>query len=142
MNERQMQDWMALVDIAKSVIYTEDCDGIICAFDASSKFTVQAMYKTVSFKGIQPVYTPVLWSLNIPPRIHIFLWLLSNNKTIIRSNLAKRKRLDDISYLFCAENETVQHLFFDCCVATLMWRHVSEIFDIQIGLSFEFVARW
>lgn len=96
----------------------------------------------MSLRGIQPVYTPMVWNLNITPKIHVFLWLLSNHKSLTRTNLAKRKHLDDISCLFCAEDETVHHLFFDCYVSTLMWKHISEIFDIQIGLDFESVARW
>ena len=51
------------------------------------------------------------------PRIHIFLWLLANNKILTRDNLAKRKRVDVMSCLFCAEPEMVHHLFFDCVVA-------------------------
>jgi len=50
--------------------------------------------------------------------------------------------LEDISCLFCAEEESVHHLFFDCCGATLMWKHLSDILNIQIGIDFEYVARW
>ena len=137
-----MQEWLNLVSIAESISYTEDCDAIIWVFDSSNKFTVHTMYKTISFRGIQPVYTPVVWNLHIPPRIHVFLWLLSNNKTLTRTNLAKRRTLEDISCLFCAEDESVQHLSFSCCVATLMWKHLSDISNIQIGEDFESVARW
>ena len=65
-NETLMQDWLALITIAESINFSEDCDAIIWSFDNSSKFSVQAMYKTVSFRGIQPVYTPVVWSLYVP----------------------------------------------------------------------------
>jgi hypothetical protein len=44
--------------------------------------------------------------------------LLSNNKTLTRTNLVKRRHVEDKSFLFCSEQETVSHLFFDCCVAT------------------------
>ena len=88
------------------------------------------------------MYTPVIWNLQVPPRIHIFLWLLSNNKTLTRSNLARRRSLEDVSCLFCSEIETVHHLFFDCCVARTLRSHVSDIFDIHIGSNYESVARW
>jgi hypothetical protein len=112
--QRGMEDWLTLVAIAESVNFTEDCDSIFWAFDSSSRFSVQSMYRTISYRGIRPVFTPILRDLNAPPRIHIFLWLLSDNKTLTRTNLAKRKYLDDQSCLFCSENETVHHLFFDC----------------------------
>jgi hypothetical protein len=49
----------------------------------------------------------------VPSRIHIFLWLLANNKTLTRDNLAKRKELNDKTCLFCAEYELVRHLFYE-----------------------------
>ena len=98
------------------------------------------MYRTISFRGILPAHTPAVWQLYVPP--NIFLWLLSNNKTLTRTNLAKRRHVEDITCLFCNEAETVHHLFFGCCVASVMWRHLSEIFGINLGADYEFVARW
>ena len=77
-----------------------------------------------------------------PPRVHIFLWLLSNNKILTRMNLQKHRDMDDVSCLFCTEQETVSHLFFDCCVAKVLWIYLSEIFHISLGVNFESVARW
>ena len=34
-----------------------------------------------------------MWKLKVPPRIHIFLWLLANNKLLTGDNLAKGERL-------------------------------------------------
>ena len=59
--------WHDLTAIAESVNFTDDCDSIIWAFDGSSKFSVQAIYKTISFGGIQPVFTPSIWSIVVPP---------------------------------------------------------------------------
>ena len=111
------QDHTSLVEL---VNFERDCDAIIWSFQENGQFSVQSMYKTISFRGIQPIYTPTVWRLNVPPRIHIFLWLLANNKTLTRSNLSKRQHLDGLSCLFCGETETVHHLFFGCCVATSM----------------------
>jgi hypothetical protein len=57
------------------------------------------------------VYIPSVWRLLIPPRVHFFLWLLSNNRLLTRDNLNKKSRLDDSSYLFCIEGELTNHLF-------------------------------
>ena len=141
-NNAMMQEWMSLVAIAESITYTNDCDSIVWTFSSSGKFSVLSMYNIVSFRGIQPVYTPVVWNLHVPPRIHIFIWLLTNNKTLTRNNLAKRQKVEDLSCLFCSEPETVQHLFFDCCVARVSWDHLSEVLGTQIGTDFESVARW
>jgi hypothetical protein len=62
----------------------------------------------------------------IPPRGHFFLCLLSKNKLLTRDNLDKRRELDDKTSLFCEEQESVHHLFFDCVVAKQVWLVVSK----------------
>jgi hypothetical protein len=67
--------------------------------------------------GVKQIFTSVVRKIQVPPRIHIFLWLLSNNKILTRDNLGKRKKIDDLTCLFCFELKSVNHLFFECCVA-------------------------
>jgi hypothetical protein len=69
------------------------------------------------------------------------LWLIANYKVLTRDNLSKRKHVDDVSCLFCAELETVHHLLFDYCIARLMWSRLGEISNKVIGAGFESVAR-
>jgi hypothetical protein len=49
-----------------------------------------------------------------------------------RDNLAKRKKIDDKSCLFCCEDETVQHLFFMCAVAKQCWFIIAQILNISL----------
>jgi hypothetical protein len=44
--------------------------------------------------------------------------------------------------IFCSENETVHHLFFDCIVAKQFSREVSLLFKVDIVHVFESVARF
>jgi hypothetical protein len=88
---------------------------------------VQSLYTVINDRGIKQVYTPVVWKLSVTPRLHIFLWLLPNNKILTQDNLSKRKQVDDPSCLFCDDMETTQHLFFGCCVARVMWCNLAHI---------------
>jgi hypothetical protein len=83
----------------------------------------------------------VVWKIIVPPRIHIFLWLVANNKILTRDNLSKRKSLDDMSCLFCSESESASHLFFNCCVAKYAWETLSEILNFWTRQDFESVAK-
>jgi hypothetical protein len=65
-----------------------------------------------------------------------------NDKLLTRDNLSKRRKVDDASCLFCNEQESAKHLFFDCVVARYIWNIISEVFGIAIGENFESVARW
>jgi hypothetical protein len=78
------------------------------------------------------VYTPVTWKPKVPSRVHIFLWLLANNKTLTRDSLAKRKNLEDMTCVFSKKNEYVHHLFFCCCVAKVIWNELSNMLGIVV----------
>jgi hypothetical protein len=77
-----------------------------------------------------------------PPKLHIFCGFFANNKTLTRDNLAKGRKVDDASCLFCTEIEYVSHLFFECCVTKAMWKEISQIFNMNIGADFESVTTW
>lgn len=63
-----------------------------------------------------------------PPKNHVFLWLLVNNKVVTRENLGKRTTTANASFLFCNETETVQHRFFFNCVAKHLWSVFAKFF--------------
>ncbi|PNT70772.1 hypothetical protein BRADI_2g17525v3 [Brachypodium distachyon] len=58
-----------------------------------------------------------------------------------RDNLKKRHIEKPKNCVFCSENETVQHLFFDCVVAKIIWHSVSLHFNKQLGADLESIAR-
>jgi hypothetical protein len=84
---------------------------------SSGVYSFQSLYRVINFRGVLPVFIPAVWKLRVPPRIHFFLWLLSNDKLLTRNNLEKSRKVEDLTCLFCSENESIAHLFFDCAVA-------------------------
>ena len=44
--------------------------------------------------------------------------------------------------LFCGEPESVNHVFFYCCVVRVLWSFFSGVFGFQLVGSFEVVAKW
>ena len=71
-----------------------------------------------------------MWDVRVPPKIHFFLWLIAHNKILTRDNLAKRQQLDNLTCVFCAENETVDHLLFECVVAKAIWSEVQKLTNL------------
>jgi hypothetical protein len=90
-DNRIMTQWMEVVQIASSIEFLEEDDVMIWQFNSKGRYSVQSLYAVVNNMGIRQVFTPVMWNVVVPPRVHIFLWLLSNNKTLTRDNLAKRR---------------------------------------------------
>jgi hypothetical protein len=121
-DSKLMMQWEELLQIASSLNLKEDEeDAIICQFDSLGKYSVHSLYVVANNRAIRQVFTPVVWKIIVPPRFHIFLWLV-NNKILTRDNLAKRKQVEDLSCLFCFEYESVHHVFL------LLWLgHCGQI---------------
>jgi hypothetical protein len=140
-NKGVMLLWQELLQIASEICFSEEPDQMIWQFSSTGRYSVQTLYAVVNDRGVRQIFTPVVWKIKVPPRIHIFLWLFARNKLLTRDNLAKRRKLDDQSCLFCSDNESVHHLFFYCCVARQMWYNIAEILELPVGQKFESIAR-
>ena len=88
------------------------------------------------------MHVSALWHIKIPPRVHFFLWQLINNKVLTRDNLAKRRKVEDPSCLFCSEPESVQHLFFDCVVAAQCWKVISDAIGTTVGFDLATIGQY
>jgi hypothetical protein len=82
-----------------------------------------------------------LYGRSLFPQDYMFLWLFANNKVLTRDNLAKRRRIDDMSCLFCNEPKTVCHLFFNCCVAQAIWYDIHDMTSFPLITYFESVGK-
>jgi hypothetical protein len=87
MENKIMNQWYELKQIAGSVIFMEEDDSIIWKYNSTRKYSVQSLYAVVNDRGIKQIFTHIMWKKILPPRLHIFLWLLANNKVLTRENL-------------------------------------------------------
>jgi hypothetical protein len=124
---------LEILELVATVQLSEEEDEMIWQFTSSGVYSSQSLYKIINFRGIKTVHVSAVWKIKIPPRVHFFLWLLINIRVLTRDNLAKRRKVEDESCLFCAEKETVQHVFFECAVAKRCWAFVSDIVGFQVG---------
>ena len=75
------------------------------------------------------VHVSAVWSIKVPPRVHMFLWLLVNKRVLAGDNLAKRRKVKDESCLFCNERE-VNTCFL---IVQLLKGVISEILGVAVG---------
>lgn len=59
-----------------------------------------------------------------------------------RDNLWKRHITKPLDCVYCTEDESVFHLFFDCTVARILWSYIRVYFNTAIGSDYESVARY
>ena len=99
-----MDLWLEIVNIAESILFTDEPDSLIWTLNSKGLYSVQSLYAVVNFRGVKPVYPNAICGLCIPPRVQVFLWLLSKNKLLTRDNLSKRSEVSNKSCLFCVLN--------------------------------------
>lgn len=102
--------WQQLLTILAP--YTPNCviDQPVWVLEPTGVYSVRSFYNMINWGG---VYTPVwkkFWKIVVRRRYLVFLWLALHNKILTRDNLSKRR-------LYCDEQESVQHLLFDCLIA-------------------------
>jgi hypothetical protein len=136
-----MRDWEEIIQLASTIILSGDQEEMVWTFNSNGEYSSQSLYKIVNFRGVKPVHTPAVWNLKIPPRVHFFLWLLTQNKVLTRDNVNKRKHLEDVRCVFCCEPESIHHLFFDCAVAKQMWIDISACVNVECGTCLENIEK-
>jgi hypothetical protein len=107
-----MQLWQELEGVVSSITFSNDCDSLIWKYESIGIYSSSSLYAIINFGGVMPIYIPAVWNLIVPPRVHIFLWLLSHNKLMTRDNLLKRKMNKPMCCIFCSKDESIVHLLF------------------------------
>jgi hypothetical protein len=71
-----------------------------------------------------------IWKIKVPLKIRIFMWFLHRKVILTKDNLIKRNWQGNTKCSFCDHDETIQHLFFECPFAKIIWRIVHMAFGI------------
>jgi hypothetical protein len=113
-----MRSWDDLVAVVEQITLSGEPDTLIWCYNSTGLYSSSSLYSIINFRGVSPVYIPAVWDTVVPPKINLFLWLLS-------------------------QNESIQHLFFECVVARAIWGFVSEFLGFDIGASYISVnSKW
>ena len=115
-------------------------------WNRSKTFTTKSVYDYLTRDCIRNPFCHI-WKARIPYKIKIFLWLLENNAILTKDNLIKRHWVGSPTCYFCQANETVQHLFFQCPIAKVIWGTVGLCFganDIPRNIQQykTWIAKW
>jgi hypothetical protein len=75
--------------VVEQLNLNEDSDALIWGYEKSGVYSSHSCYAVISYRGVTPIYIPAIWSIVVPPKIQLFLWL-SHNKLAIVDNLNKK----------------------------------------------------
>jgi zinc-binding in reverse transcriptase len=117
-----------LLSIISNMQLSSDLNSIFWYLDKSGIFTVHSMYKFLNSGGVHTPLVRSVWSLRIPLKFKLFLWIATHNCILTRDNLLHRGWQGPASCVFCSNNESIDHLFFTCPFAHSLWQLLFQLF--------------
>ena len=122
--------WLRLVNRLMDVQLTDQPDNFIWRLTDTGVFTVKSMY--LDLMSDHTVFLrKYIWKMKVPLKIKIFMWFLYQKVILTKDNLAKRNWNGSKKCCFCDQDETIQHLFFTCPFAKMIWRIVHMALNIS-----------
>ena len=120
------EQYRQLRDMISSLALSQEKDTPKWCWDGRGIYTVKSMYSHLC-DSIPKNQHANLWKAKLPLKIKIFMWLIENDAILTRDNLARRGWQGDKRCNFCLENESINHLFFDCAMARYVWSLVAYV---------------
>ena len=114
------EQWINLLNKVYHHPFMNSKDIPIWKWNKSKMFSTKSVYEHLTKESSRNQFKHIR-KARIPYKIKNFLWLVENNAILTKDNLLRRRWVDDPTCYLCLENETIQHLFFQCPVARIIW---------------------
>lgn len=79
-------------------------DSLIWQYESKGIYSAKSLYDVVNFRGVQPVYSPAVWSIKVPPGFRGFY-----GKILICDNLRKCGIAKPLECVRCTQIESGYH---------------------------------
>ncbi|GJR02100.1 RNA-directed DNA polymerase, eukaryota [Tanacetum coccineum] len=118
----------------------------VWSLGSNGTFTVTEARNLIDQKMLPSLAPSTTWGKNIPCKVNIFMWRLLLDRIPHRLNLSLRGM--DIPAIYCflcnGNVESATHIFFECIIASEMWKLVYRWCAIPFvqALSFEAFKDW
>jgi hypothetical protein len=112
--------WYELAGKLNRVQLNDEGDVISWKWIVNKTFTVKSVYEHLSRDDSGSSFRRV-WKAKITARIKSFMWLVEQGAILTKDNMLKRNWHGDPTCYFCDQPENMEHLFFQCPVARVVW---------------------
>ena len=126
--------WLGLVNDIYNHTFQNNEDIPLWRWNKNNRFSTKSVYDILTRENTRNWFKNV-WKAKIPYKIKIFMWLVENNAILTKDNLIKRHWVGSPTCYFCLENETIDHLFFQCPVAKITWEPLAHVQVPTISLG-------
>jgi hypothetical protein len=125
-----LQNWYNLVSLVVNVSLNNSSDKFQWGLHQNGQYSVKSFYDFIIGNG-RVRRDQTVWKLKMPLKIKIFSWYLRRGVILTKGSLTKRNWNDNRKCVFCLDDESIQHLFFDYHYAKFIWRVVSFTFGLK-----------
>lgn len=115
------QEWASILHTISSISFTHSHDKVSWRWEPTGAFSVRSLYKILNFRGEQVAHPMLWWSIPIPHKIQIFMWLTCKYKILTKDHLKTKGWQGSIKCEFCNQEESVNHMFITCSFARQVW---------------------
>lgn len=122
--------WYMLADQLNQQAVSQAPDTVSWKCGKSGKYTTKSLYNHMT-KDESGESHRKIWKAKIPEKIKNFMWLLENRDTLTKDNMLRKNWLGDLACYFCDQYESIDHLFFICPIAKVIWCIVAMCFGIS-----------
>jgi hypothetical protein len=99
-------------------------DTVSWKWTVNRDFLVKSVYEHLTKDDSGSSYKRI-WKAKIPAKIKTFMWLIEQGAILTKDNMLRRNWHEDPSCYFCKLPESMDHLFFECPVAKVIWGTVA-----------------
>jgi hypothetical protein len=104
-------------------------DKFVWSLTTSGLFTVKLMYLDLLDDGAK-FFKKYIWKIKVPLKIRVFMCFLHRKVILTKDNLPKQNGTGNEKYCFCDDKESLQHLFFECPFAKIIWPLIYMTFGL------------
>ena len=113
--------WNTLIQRLGDIHLSLEPDEFRWNLHVDGTFSVKSFYNAILLSDLPVDSNKKIWKMKIPLKIKIFGWYLRRGVILTKDNLVKRNWHGSTRCVFCHQDETIKHLFFQCQFARSIW---------------------
>jgi len=139
-------EWLGIINDVYQYPFENSRDIPRWDWNKNNTFSSKSVYEALTKENSRKRFKHI-WKAKLPYKIKIFMWLVENDAILTKDNLLHRHWVGDPTCSFCHDTESIEHLFFHCPIAKIIWGIIGLCFganDIPRSIQQynNWVAKW
>jgi hypothetical protein len=116
-------------ELSRITLDQDNSDVVTWGLERKGFFSTKSLYRFLTDGGMPSRMAGYIWKCRIPLKIRFFLWQIFNNKLQCARSLIRRGWKGNETCCLGDGCESINHIFFHCRIAKMIWGFIREIFD-------------